>query len=108
MNYIDFEAGGKVYKLRINTRNTVTLEKALGCNPLGIFGTGDKLPTITEMVNILYAAMQQYNHGITLNDTYDIFDTWLEEGNAATDFIKVIIDIYKASGIIKEVEAEKN
>ena len=112
MNYIDFEVGGKVYKLRINTRNTVTLEKALGCNPLAIFGNGDKLPTITEMVNILYAAMQQYNHGVTLNDTYDIFDNWIADGNATTDFIKVIIDIYKVSGIIKATdngeEAEKN
>lgn len=108
--YTDFEAGGKSYKLRINTRNTVALEKALGCNPLAIFGTGDKLPTITEMVNILYAALQQYNHGITLNDAYDIFDEWLSEGNIMTDFIKVIIEIYKVSGIIKadKEQTEKN
>ena len=111
MLYIDFSAGNKDYKLRLNTRNTVLLEKQLGCNPLSIFGNGDTIPTITIMVAILHAALQQYQHSITLNDAYDIFDTWLDEGHAATDFIPIIIDIYKTSGIIpndnKEV-IEKN
>lgn len=113
MNYIDFEAGNKTYKLRMSTRNIVLLEKQLGCNPLNIFGNGDTVPTITVMVSILHAALQQYNHGITLNDAYDIFDDYIADGNASTDFIPVILDIYKTSGIIpKDVtnteEDEKN
>lgn len=111
MNYIDFSAGNKDYKLRLNTRNTVMLEKQLNCNPLSIFGDGDTIPTVTIMVAILNASLQQYNHGISLNDAYDIFDAWLADGNSTTDFIPVILDIYKASGIIpkdKEEELEKN
>lgn len=107
MLYFDFEAGNKAYKLRLNTRNTVTLEKALGCNPLSIFGAGDTIPTITTMVTILWASMQQYHHGITLNDAYDIFDTYLEE-HSATDFIPVILEIYKVSGIVPKQVEEKN
>lgn len=107
--YIDFTAGGKEYKLRMNIRNTVALEKLLGCNPLMIFGTGDRIPTITEMINVLHFSLQQYQHGITLNDTQDIFEEWLEDGNTPTDFIQVIIDIYKVSGIIaNDKEDEKN
>lgn len=101
MLYYEFEAGNKAYKLRLNTRNTITLERALGCNPLAIFGNGDNIPTVTVMVNILFAAMQQYEHGITLNDAYDIFDKWLDDGHAVTDFIPVILEVYKVSGIIK-------
>ena len=111
MNYIDFTVGNKEYKLRLNTRNTVMLEKQLGCNPLNIFGDGETIPTITVMVAILHASLQQYNHGITLNDAYDIFDEYLADGHATTDFIPVILDIYKASGIIpddKEGTEEKN
>lgn len=109
MNYIEFEAGNKTYKLRLNTRNIVLLEKQLGCNPLNIFGNGDTIPSITQMVTILHAALQQYNHGISANDAYDIFDEYLDEGHATTDFIPVIIDIYKASGIIpKDSKEEKN
>ena len=110
MNYIEFTAGNKDYKLRLNTRNVVSLEKQLGCNPLSIFGDGSTIPTITVMVNVLHASLQQYNHGISMSDAYDIFDEYLADGNSATDFISVIVDVYKASGLIKEDKGgnEKN
>lgn len=100
MNYINFEVGNETYKLRLSTRNIVLLEKQLGCNPLNIFGNGETVPTITVMVSVLHASLQQYNHGITLNDAYDIFDNYLADGHSAVDFIPVILEIYKASGII--------
>lgn len=109
MMYVDFHAGNKDYKLRLSTRNTVMLEKQLGCNPLAIFGNGDQIPTVTTMVNVLYASLIQYNHGITLNDAYDIFDEYLADGNTVTDFLHVLVDIFKTSGLIKNEEsAEKN
>jgi hypothetical protein len=107
MNFIDLEIGGKSYRLRLSTRNIVLLEKQLGCNPLAIFGNGDTVPTITVMVAVLHASLQQYQHGITINDAYDIFDNYLAEGHSAVDFIPVIMDIYKASGIIPK-DTEKN
>ena len=106
MMYVDFKAGNKEYKLRLSTRNTVQLEKQLGCNPLAIFGNGDTLPTVTVMVQVLHAALLQYHHGVTLNDAYDIFDEYLSEGHATTDFIPVILEIYKASGIIPKDAAD--
>ena len=112
MLYFDFEAGNKAYKLRLNTRNTVMLEKTLGCNPLSIFGDGETIPTVTTMVSILFASLQQYHHGISLNDAYDIFDAYLDDGHSVTDFIPTILEVYKVSGIIKENakgdDSEKN
>ena len=111
MMFYDFQVENTTYKLRLNTRNTIMLEKALGCNPLAIFGNGETIPTVTTMVNVLFAAMQQYNHGISLNDAYDIYDKWINEGHTVTDFIPIILEVYKVSGIIKadaEVSAEKN
>ena len=100
MMYVNFSAGNKDYKLRLSTRNIVALEKQLGCNPINIFGSGDTVPSITVMVAVLHASLQQYNHGITMNDAYDIFDEYLADGNSTVDFIPVIIDIYRTSGII--------
>lgn len=109
MNYVEFEVGTKVYKLKLTTRNVISLEKSLGCNPVAIFGSGDTIPTITTMVRILHASLQSLEHGITLDDAYAIYDQWLDEGHVMTDFIKVIVDVYKASGIIKDdKEDEKN
>lgn len=108
MNFINFEVGNNVYKLRLNTRSIVMLEKQLGCNPLNIFGNDYNNPTIPPigtMVAILHASLQQYGHGITLDKAYDIFDEYLEE-HATTDFIPVIMEIYKASGIIPKDDKE--
>jgi hypothetical protein len=108
--YIDFSAGNEEYRLRLNTRNVVALEKQLGCNPLSIFGNGDTIPTITTMVCILHASLQQYDHGINLEKAFDIFDKWLDDGHTMTDFIPIILDIYKASGIMagSSEKTEKN
>lgn len=108
MMYFEFEAGNRTYKLRLNTRNIVALEKNLGCNPLSIFGKGDTIPTISAMVAILHASLQQYEHGITLDNAFAIFDEYLADGHAMTDFIPVILEIYKVSGIIKDTGAEGN
>lgn len=101
MLYVDFKAGEKEYKLRMPTRAVVALEKQLGCNPISIFSNEEAIPTVTAMVQILHAALQQYEHSITLNDAFDIFDKWLADGNTATDFIPVILEIYKVSGLLQ-------
>lgn len=107
MNYIDFKAGNEEYKLRLNVRNTIALEKQLGCNPLAIFGNGETIPTMTTMVHILHASLQQYQHNINQAKAESIFEDWLNDGNTVAEFLAVIVDIYKASGIIKD-ETEKN
>ena len=107
MTYVDFSAGNKEYKLRLTTRNIVSLEKALGCNPLAIFGDGETIPTITTMVSVLHASLQSLHHGITMNDAYDIFDAYLED-HAMTEFLPVIVEIYKVSGLMREAKNEEN
>lgn len=115
MMYFDFEAGNKVYKLRLTTRAIMALETKIGCNPMMVFGSGNRIPTITEMVHILHNSLTQYNHGITFDGAAAIFDEWIADGHQHTDFVQVIIDIYRASGLIApeaettdEVEDEKN
>ena len=109
MLYVDFKVKDKEYKLRLATRNIVALEKAIGKNPLSIFGTGDEIPSITTMVNILFYSLQQFQHGIDYNDACNIFDNYLEE-NSMTDFLTVILDVYRVSGIMRDNKGtdEKN
>lgn len=107
MMYHELEVGNKTYKLRINTRNIVALEKRLGCNPLSIFGDGETIPALTDMIYVLHFSLQELQHGITLEDTYNIFDAWIADGHNMTDFIKELIEIYKVSGIMRpDVKAE--
>jgi hypothetical protein len=107
MNYYEFNVEDKTYKLRLTTRNIVALEKAIGKNPLGIFTGENEIPTITEMVSILFYSLQSLQHGIGMNEAYDIFDKYMES-NSLTDFIPVILSIYEVSGIIRNVKGNEN
>lgn len=108
MLYYDFVVGEETYKLRLSTRSIMTLEKKIGMNPLMIFGlNGDNIPTVSTMVQVLTASLEQLNHGIGEREAQEIFDKWLNEGNTITDFINVIIEIYRVSGLIKNT-TEKN
>lgn len=112
MLYVDFKAGDKEYKLRLCTRDVITLEKNIGMNPLSIFGDGRTIPSVTVMIAILHASLQKFQHGVTMTDAYDIFDDYLADGHSMTDFISVIVEIYKVSGLIaddnKESEVENS
>ena len=108
MLYTEFNVGEKVYKLRLNTRATVQLEEKLGCNPLKVFFDAEKeLPKVKTLVTIFHAALQALQHNITLDDAYTIFDEWLDEGHVVTEFVPVVLEIYKESGLIAR-NNEKN
>ena len=108
MMYCNFEAGGNEYKLRIPTQNVVMLEKQLGCNPLMLFNEGG-IPTITSMLQVLHASLQDMHHGMSMNKVYAIWDEWLADGHTPADFLAVMVDVYKVSGLISSDEVdEKN
>lgn len=110
MIYKEFVVGDKTYKLRLTTKDICDLETDISMNPILIFGkNGDRIPTVSVMVAILFRSLQSLNHGISRNEAYTIFDEWLaEEERTVTDFIPVIVDIYKVSGLMKEPKEEKD
>lgn len=110
MMYVEFNAGEKEYKLRLSVGSIMQLEKKIGTNPAAIFGFDENepvIPTITTMIAILWASLQDAQHGVTMTDAQNIFSAWLDDGHIPTDFIAVITEIYKASGIFKSTN-EKN
>lgn len=104
MMYVDFKAGNNEYKLRLSTRDIVSLEKALGCNPISIFigGADGKpaIPSVTTMITVLHYSAQKFHHGITFDTACGIFDSYIEDGHTMTDFISVITEIYRVSGLM--------
>lgn len=112
MNYVEFTVSENTYKLRLSTKYTIALEKALGHNPIQILFDLDNgnIPTITEIVTILHYCLQQYNHGLKIDDSYDIYDEYLAEGNTMFTFINdVIVPVYKESGLLaKESDKEED
>ena len=109
--YTEFKAGEHTYKLRLTTQGVITLEKALGYNPLQMFWGIDEdvLPKFSDMMTVLHQMLQTYEHGISRGDTYEIFDAFVADGNSMWDLIPVLIQAFQDAGFLpKEEDDSKN
>lgn len=102
--YTELIINGESYKLRLNTRASINLEKALGKNPLIILmdASEGKLPTITDIILMLQAMLQTYHHGYTVDKTIDLFDKYVEDGNSMIELIPVLLEVFQSSGYISK------
>lgn len=102
--YTELIIGGETYKLRLNTKNSIQLEKALGYNPINILMAmdGGKMPKLTDMIIVLQSMLQCYHHGYNVDKTMDLFDTYVAEGKGMFDLIPIFIEVFKQSGYITE------
>lgn len=114
--YTELIIGGEVFKLKLTTRASIQLEKALGYNPITMLMDIDsgKMPKLMDVIIILQACLQTYHHNYTLDKTMDLFDRYVEDGKSMFDLIPVFIEVFQQSGYINksdssdEEDAEKN
>ena len=67
---------------------------------------GELAISIMELVFILHSALQPYNHNIKIDDVYDLFDEYIADGHTYMDFINVVIELFKVSGVIRDEKDE--
>ncbi len=110
MLYTIFTVKDQDYKLRLGAKEAVVLEKKLGSNPLNIMvgiAQNNQIPELSVLLDILHASLVHFQHNITINDVYDLFDEYCDEGHSIVDLVPVVIDVFKVSGFFKEEEAEE-
>lgn len=111
MLYHEITIGGKDdtekknYKFRLGAHDAILLEKKLGKNPLNLLVDmevkGEVLDT-EVIVNIMFYALNKYQHGISIADVENIYDTLVDEGKDYTYIFKEIITpIFVVSGYFK-------
>ena len=118
MLYTELQIGEEIFKLRLNTKNSLMLERALAYNPIALLMDIDqvKMPKLADILIILHAMLQTYHHGYDMNKVYDLFDRYSEDGKSMFDLIPVFIEVFEQSGYItkandaidKETEIGKN
>ncbi len=106
--YYELMIGGEVYKLRLTTRVSVQIEKALGCNPLNIFIGMDEgqMPNMADLMLVFHGMLQSLNHGITLDKAYDIYDKYIDDGHNIADFLMVMVEVFQISGYMPKQPVE--
>lgn len=115
--FTEIVIGEKSYKLRLTTKASVTLEKALGYNPIAMLMEIDNgtMPKLGDLLVMLQVMLQTYHHGYTLDKVYELFDEYVEDGHGMFDLIPVFVEVFQQSGYLaaggnkdNEGETEKN
>lgn len=110
--FTELTINGETYKLRLTTRTSIQLEKALGFNPLDILVAMEdgKMPKLSDCLIILQYMLLDMNHGFNVDKTMDLYDSYIADGHTMIELIPVFIDVFKKSGYINEeaVEVEED
>ena len=102
MTYSVLNIGNESYKLRLNTKNSVALEKALGYNPITMLMAIEQgtMPTLGDMLTILQHMLQSYHHGFNMDRVYDLYDEYVADGHGMFELIPVFIEVFQNSGYL--------
>ena len=108
MNYVTFEVGDKNLKLRMDTKNTVALERVIGTNPINelMKCAAGQLPTMDFVSATLHASLQKLEHGYTINNVYGLIDEYIESGKTLVDIIQMLVEVFQLAGLIPKGEEE--
>ena len=106
--FTELNINGKSYKLRLNTKASVALEKSLGYNAITLFMDIDNgvMPQLTDILIVLHAMLQPLNHGISLDKVYDMFDDYVAEGHNMYDLIPLFVEVFQEAGYMPKAKEE--
>jgi hypothetical protein len=113
MLYTELNIGNECYKLRLTTKASVSLERALGYNPITMLMDIEKgkMPKLNDILIMLQAMLTTYHHNMNMERVFDLFDEYVAEGGSMFDLIPIFVKVFEQSGYIsssaKETE-EKN
>lgn len=102
MLFTELQIGNESYKLRLTTRASIALEKALGYNPITMLMEIDNgvMPKLGDCLIMLHAMLQTYHHGYTIDKVYELFDVYVADGKNMFDLIPVFVEVFENSGYI--------
>lgn len=100
----------KNYQLRLTTKGCVNIESRIGKNPLNVFiqASENNMPMMGDLMVILHECLNPMNHGIKIDDVYDIYDKYCEEGGDFTSLIEILVEVFEEAGFIPKEEDSKN
>ncbi|VOP87789.1 prophage protein [Streptococcus pneumoniae] len=102
----------KELKLRLTSHQAATVEEKIGMNLLKIFmpeaGEEFTLPPLKVMLLLVHGALQQYEHGYSFEDVYDLYDEYVDNGGDQTTFMtEVLMPLFEVSGFTPRGSKDK-
>jgi len=113
MDHVLLVVGRVEYRLKITTAAAEDAEKRLGCSLMDALGQIDRA---ASFVTILWAGLQKYHHGMTIQRVYDLVDSIIEQGcvvdgkafEGAGLEVRALIamEVFKVSGFFTKEQIE--
>ena len=100
----------ETYQLRLTTKGCVAIESRIGQNPLNVFmqANDSRMPKMGDLMIILHECLNSMNHGIKMEDVYEIYDKYCEEGGDFMSLIELLVGVFEDAGFIpKDTELKK-
>lgn len=93
---------GEIYNLRLTTKTSIQLEKALGYNPLNLLMAMDngQVPKLSDCLILLQYMLLSMHHGFNAEKTMELYDDYVEDGGSMLDLIPVFVEVFENSGYI--------
>lgn len=95
----------KELKLRLTSLQGTKVEEKIGANLLKVFmpekGEEFTLPPLKVMLLLVHGALQKFEHGISFEDTSDLYDEYVDNGGDQAAFMAdVILPLLQVSGFM--------
>ncbi len=102
----------KELKLRLTSLQGTKVEEKIGTNLLKVFMPEDgeefPLPPLKVMLLLTHGALQKFEHGISFEDTSDLYDEYVDNGGDQAAFMAdVILPLLQVSGFMPREEKNK-
>ena len=102
----------KELKLRLTSLQGTKVEEKIGANLLKVFMPEDgeefPLPPLKVMLLLTHGALQKFEHGISFEDTSDLYDEYVDNGGDQAAFMAdVILPLLQVSGFMPREEKNK-
>ena len=102
----------KELKLRLSSHQATKVEEKIGMNLLKVFmpeaGEEFTLPPLKVMLLLVHGALQQYEHGYSFEDVYDLYDEYVDNGGDQTTFMsEVLMPLFEVSGFTPRGSKDK-
>lgn len=102
----------KELKLRLTSLQGTKVEEKIGANLLKVFmpekGEEFTLPPLKVMLLLVHGALQKFEHGISFEDTSDLYDEYVDNGGDQAAFMAdVILPLLQVSGFMPREKPSK-
>lgn len=102
----------KELKLRLTSLQGTKVEEKIGANLLKVFmpekGEEFTLPPLKVMLLLVHGALQKFEHGISFEDTSDLYDEYVDNGGDQAAFMAdVILPLLQVSGFMPREKLSK-